>query len=193
VRRWLHGGAQTRPPIKRLRHVTMLGSLLGTPAVNPRIAQLPHAASPWAAEPFGDEANRPPSGIVSLPLLRVAEPATDDPWVGLVVDEFTELVPNSIESSAVAFHYDDPGAEAPQAVLVAVPPGNEPTWSLDALVAVLRETLELAKIRAVDGELLEQLSQVLPATYLAANPKNDTISTHFAELLIQDAVIVRGT
>ena len=125
VRRWLHGAAQTRPPIRRWRHLTMLTRALGAPAVEPRIAQLPHRSAPWAAEPFGDDEHRPPSGIVSLALLRAAAPAVATPWVGLVVDEWTELVPNENESTALAFHYDDPGAEAPQAVLVAVPP--EPT------------------------------------------------------------------
>jgi hypothetical protein len=191
VRRWLHGAAQTRPPIRRWRHLTMLARALGAPAVEPRIAQLPHRPAPWAAEPFGDDEHRPPSGIVSLALLRAAAPAVATPWVGLVVDEFTELIPNKTESTALAFHYDDPGAEAPQAVLVAVPPANDKTWSLETLIAVLRETLELAKIRAVDGELLEQLSQVLPAAYLAANPRNDTISTNLASLVVRDAVIVR--
>ena len=189
VRRWLHGAAQVRPPTRRLRHLTMLARALGVTMPDPHIVQLPHAAVPWAAETFGDEANRPPSGIVSLALLRAAAPDTNDPWVGLVIDDWTELIPNRVESTAVAFHYDDPGAEAPQTVLLAVPPGNEQTWSLDTVIAILRETLELARVRTVDGELLEQLAQVLPATYLAANPRNDTISTIFATQVMTDAVI----
>jgi hypothetical protein len=167
----------------------MLARALGVTMPDPHIVQLPHAAVPWAAETFGDDANRPPSGILSLALLRAVSPDTDDPWVGLVIDDWTELIPNRVESTAVAFHYDDPGAEAPQTVLLAVPPGNEQTWSLDTVMAILRETLELAKVRTVDGELLEQLGQVLPATYLAANPRNDTISTIFATHVMTDAVI----
>jgi hypothetical protein len=189
IRRWLHGAAQVRPPTRRLRHVTMLARALGVTMPDPHIVQLPHAAVPWAAETFGDDANRPISGILSLALLRAVSPDTDDPWVGLVIDDWTELIPNRVESTAVAFHYDDPGAEAPQTVLLAVPPGNEQTWSLDTVMAILRETLELAKVRTVDGELLEQLGQVLPATYLAANPRNDTISTIFATHVMTDAVI----
>jgi hypothetical protein len=189
VRRWLHGAAQVRPPTRRLRHLTMLARALGVTVPDPHIVQLPHAAVPWAAETFGDDANRPLSGSVSLALLRAVAPDADDPWVGLVIDDWTELIPNRVESTAVAFHYDDPGAEAPQTVLVAVPPGNEQTWSLDTVMAILRETLELAKVRTVDGELLEQLAQVLPATYLAANPRNDTISTIFTTHVMADAVI----
>ena len=65
-----------------------------------------------------------------------------------MLDEWTELIPNREESTAVAFHYDDPGAEAPQAVIVAVPPDAAETWTLDTVLAVLRETLELARLRA---------------------------------------------
>jgi hypothetical protein len=193
VRQWMHGVAHVRPPTRRLRHLEMVARALGATFPQADIVQLPHRSAPWAAETFGDEENRPPSGIASIALLRAVSPDVDEPWVGFVVDDWTEMIPNRVESTAVAFHYDDPGAEAPQTVLLAVPPGNEETWSLDAVVGILRETLELAKIRAVDGELLEQLSQVLPATYIAANPRNDTISTIFAAHVVHDAVIQRSS
>jgi hypothetical protein len=37
----------------------------------------------------------------------------------LLLDEWTELIPNEREDAGVVFHYDSPGAEAPQAVLIA--------------------------------------------------------------------------
>jgi len=40
------------------------------------------------------------------------------------------------------------------------------------LVATLEETLELAKLRLVDGELLGAIGQLTPAVYLAANAAN---------------------
>jgi hypothetical protein len=113
--------------------------------------------------------------------------------VGLLLDEWTELIPNREESTELAFHYDDPGAEAPQAVLVAVPPDNAENWSLDTVIAVLRETLELARLRAVDGDLLGVLSQLLPATYLAANSQADTVAVKFKDTLKKDAFIVQAT
>jgi hypothetical protein len=205
VRAWFHGASVIRPPLERWNRATMLARALGAAADRMQIAQLPHRAGPWAALPFDpdDDASRPPSGTVSLAVVvppdadalpaRLDPPPTTAPWVGLVLDDWTELIPLSTQSTAVAFHYDDPGAEAPQALLLAVPPDDRERWSLDVLSTIVRETFQLAKLRAVDGELLGSLSQVLPATYLAANPKNDTVATRFTSLLATEAVIVRGT
>ena len=77
---------------------------------------------------------------------------------------------------------DDPGAEAPQAVLVAVPPRREGNWDLETLLAILNETLDMARIRAVDSDVLGPLAQVLPAIVLATNTANDTVSTDFGAL-----------
>ena len=84
------------------------------------------------------------------------------------------------EQTGVAFHYDDAGAEAPQAVLLAVPPDRgAAVWTPDTLVAVLLETLELAKIRGVEVEMLDELGQLLPAVYPAWNTEGDTVETKF--------------
>lgn len=193
VRRWLHGAALVHAPLERYKQLTMRVRALGRQAPGLAATQLPHRpGARWVAEPFGDEADRPPSGSVSLVLLRAAAPPVSDPWVGLAIDEWTELIPNRVESTAVAFHYDDPGSEAPQVILVAVPPTAAPQWSLDTAVAIVRETFELAKLRAVDAEMLPDLSQVLPAAYVAANPKNETVSTAFGELLRGDFAITRA-
>jgi hypothetical protein len=190
VRRWLHGAALVRPALGRYKQFAILDHAHGGPLPALAATQVPHRAGTlWVAEPFGDEEHRPPSGVVSLALVRVAEPGADDVWTGVMLDEWTELIPNREESTAVAFHYDDPGAEAPQAVLVAVPPGDEKTWSLDMVAAIVHETFELAQIRAVDAQMLPSLSQLLPAAYVAANPKRDTVSTSFAGGLVQDFVI----
>ena len=81
---------------------------------------------------------------------------------------------------------DTPGAESPQCLLVAVPPRQAATWHVDDILAILGETLDLARIRAVDLELLGSLGQVLPATYLAANAANETVSTDFKGALVAD-------
>ena len=47
-----------------------------------------------------------------------------------------------------------PIAQAPHSILLAVPPDTRARWDLPALEAVLQETLELAKLRAVDPAAL---------------------------------------
>ncbi len=107
-----------------------------------------------------------------------------------LLHEWSEVIPSLSEQTAVAFHYDDPGAEAPQAILLAVSPTNAATWDFDTVAAILQETLDLAKIRGVDSQLLGQLGQVLPAVYVAENAANDTIGVNFSQMRMQEAQIV---
>jgi hypothetical protein len=67
-------------------------------------------------------------------------------------------------------------------LLVAVPPVPfAQAWQLPWVVETLQETLDLARIRAVDGELLEEFAQLLPAIALADSTSDVTIRTRFAD------------
>jgi len=195
MREWLRGVALVRTPLGRYQRLAMLQRAFALAPAALTVTQVPHVPNtPWVALPFANEAARPASGTLNLALFagNGPLPAAQAQWTGLLLDEWTELIPNRDESTALAFHYDDPGAEAPQAVLIAVPPDNAQNWSLDTVVAVLRETLELARLRAVDGDLLGSLSQLLPATYLAANARQDTVAVQFKDALMKDARIVQA-
>jgi hypothetical protein len=62
-------------------------------------------------------------------------------------------------------------------VLLAVAPELGQSWDIETLEAVLLETLELAKLRAVDPDALAELGHYLPALYFARNAAHDTIAT----------------
>ncbi|HUD68202.1 MAG TPA: hypothetical protein VMQ17_26710 [Candidatus Sulfotelmatobacter sp.] len=85
-----------------------------------------------------------------------------------------------LRQTAVAFHFEEPSARAPQALLLATCPDNRETWDDPLLQAVLKETLELAKMRTVDLGSVLQVGQILPALYFALNLESATISTRFA-------------
>jgi len=188
--KWFQAAARVRPPLTRWRTTVLYAGALGRPVSALEPMQLPFApGARWAALDFPDEEHRHRSGLLSVALARAVQPAATDPWAGLLIDEWTEVIPNQEEAGAVAFHFDSPGAEAPQAVLVAVPPVRTEQWDVDTLIAILNEALDLARIRAVDGELLEKLSQLLPAIYLTANTAEDTISTRFSDAVMKDATI----
>jgi len=85
--------------------------------------------------------------------------------------------------------FDAPGAQAPQALLIAVPPDAQPHWSYDALERTLLDTLSLAQIRALDLSHLGEFGQLLPMTYLAENTARVAVSTSFAGLLVADATV----
>jgi hypothetical protein len=85
----------------------------------------------------------------------------------------------------VAFNYDAPGARAPQSILLAVAPPGTAKWEVETLEATLLETLELAKLRAVDPRALggDALAQrALPAVYVPTNLAGEEISTDFRKL-----------
>jgi hypothetical protein len=193
VEGWLAQLARVRPPVDAWRDVRLLGRALGRALDRPRIAQVPLQTDPararWAALAFGAEANRPRSGLVSLALVGSDAPGTEQPWSGLLLDTWPELLPSREEDAGVVFHFDAPRAEAPQAVLLAVPPRPGGAWSYDTLERTLLGTLELARERALDLSNLGAYAQLLPMTFLAANTANEAISTSFAGLLVADAVI----
>ncbi len=183
IRKWFQQATHVRPALERWRKLWLYAGALGTGQPQWQVMQLPfRSGERWVGLPFTSEVQRPLSGRVSLILHRTASLKAAQTWAGLLLDEWNEVIPNRAEVTGVAFHYDDPGAEAPQAVLVAVPPRREGNWDLETLLAILNETLDMAQTRAVDSDVLGPLAQVLPAIVLATNTANDTVSTDFSAL-----------
>lgn len=105
------------------------------------------------------------------------------PQVGLVVDEWNEVIPNRIETTGIAVHYNQPSTEPPQCLLLAVSPVITGRWEWDDLVETLTDTLDRAKRRAVEPDFLRTTpyAQLLPAVLstFTSHPFG-TISTNLA-------------
>ena len=54
----------------------------------------------------------------------------------------------------------------PQTILIAVPPDLSVPWTVWSLQQVLLETLDLARIRAVDPDALDEVGHYLPVSVL---------------------------
>ena len=187
--RWMQQAARVRPALDNWRRLMLYTTALGQGTPQFELAQLPfQAGARWAALPFG--AKRPPAGLLSLALHRPVKPATNKVWAGLFLDDWTEVIPDEVETTAIGFHYDDPGAEAGQAVLLAVPPNNTEMWDISTFANILNETADLAKVRAVDLELIPLLGQLLPAVYLATDLEDNTITTNFATKVMNQRSII---
>ncbi len=98
---------------------------------------------------------------------------------GLCVDEWLETIPNATETTAVAFHHDAPGNEPPQSILLAVHPDPALQWDLGTIEAILLETFELAKLRLVDPDSLQEAGHFLPALLFSHNAAGEAVSTDF--------------
>ncbi|HWM12084.1 MAG TPA: hypothetical protein VNO82_22170, partial [Solirubrobacteraceae bacterium] len=148
-------------------------------ALRPAVAQLPHRAGErWVGGVL--RAGAPmPDGRLSLVLQGAEGLDLTQPIAGLLIDEWVEIVPSASETTAIAFQYDAPDACAPQAILLAVPPEIGRPWTLGGLNRVLIETLELAKLRAVDPAALGEIAHWLPALHFAFNVEGDAVSTDF--------------
>jgi hypothetical protein len=176
---WLQRAARVHSGASVLNRLSVAASALGVTAARAvSMVQLPSSLSePWVGGTFS-------LGSVGGPRLNLvligAKPDGAHPMAGIVVDEWTETVPSMTEITGLAFHYETPAAQAPQAVLIAVPADPaEPQWTTDLLEQTLIETLTLAKIRMVDPDCLADVGQLLPALYFTNNVNNDTISTEF--------------
>ena len=203
ILKWFQKTAPVRQALVRWRKLATYAQIFGSASLDFDVVQLPFSpGASWVALPFADEEHRPPPGRLSIVMHRAAQPAANAAWAGFVIDEWSEVIPGESEQTAVAFHYDDPGAEAPQVILVGVPPAMqavrrgdervlvaERAWDFDSIVAMIRETLQLAKIRAVDLEMVGVLGQLLPAVYLASNAAEETVSTNLTAMVTTEPVI----
>jgi hypothetical protein len=181
VRRWMMGSARVRPTLDLWRRVALYANALGGLAQSWNIAQLPFTPGDhWVALPPASNSQR--AGVVSLVLGYSVKPTTASACAGLLVDEWSETIPSPTAPTAVSFHYPSPHAQAPQSVLLAVPPSLGGQWNLDALLAILNETVDLAHVRATDVSLAGSVGQFLPAALLACNLSGDTVSTDFRYL-----------
>jgi hypothetical protein len=194
VEGWLAQVARVHPAVDAWRDVQLYGRSLGRDLPRPRIAQLPAGpdAVAWAGLGFPTEAERPRSGLVSLALLGHAPPPLDAAWCGLMLVGWPEIIPAREEEAGVTMQFDAPGAQAPQALLLAVPPDARPNWSYQALERTLLDTLSLAQIRALELSHLGSFAQMIPMTYLAENTAGDAVSTSFKGLLVADATVEVG-
>jgi hypothetical protein len=83
---------------------------------------------------------------------------------GLVIDAWTEVIPDSQTSTGIAVHFDSPSAKPPQTLLVSVPQGN---WTAALALSLVRQTFGRAKMRAVSPDQIVGLGQYIPATFMS--------------------------
>jgi hypothetical protein len=176
---WLYGVARVRPMLHSWESALMFDAAfdLNPPELKP--IQLPFVADdPWLALQY-------PSDYVidsDRLLYTCSYSAPFDPnarQCGLLLDEWTEVIPVTQRDTAITFNYNRPDTEPPQSMLLVTSPSVTGTWHWDDLIAALVETLALAKKRAVEPSFLDSTvyTRLLPATVMASTSYAITIST----------------
>jgi hypothetical protein len=187
--RWLARMSRVRPRVGLLQDALATGAASaaladrGT-AGRLRVSQWPQPATatvePWAALPT---TGAPPAARTSLVFEGAAAIDRSGSIAGLLVDEWVEVVPSDHETTAVTFGYDAPGATAPQAILLGLPPATPHGWNAAAVEAIVLDARRLSLLRLVDVDLAPTAGHVLPALFLATNVPGDTISTDLAQAI----------
>jgi hypothetical protein len=180
---WFQRMARVREGVARLHAALNYSEALKTgEKLRLTIAQLPYDADDrWVGLPL-QAGKSLPGGKLSLAVQSAAPVDVRRPLAGLLVDEWVEVVPSAIETTGISFQYDQPNAAPPQTILVAVPPQVDLPWTVWSLQQVLLETLDLARIRAVDPDALDEVGHYLPALYFACNTAGHTVSTDFTTI-----------
>jgi hypothetical protein len=180
---WFTRAARVRDPLARWSAPLSAAEVLGTgESLRLKVAQLPFdAADRWVGLP-PEEGKDVLAGKLSLIVHAASTLKVDQPLCGLLIDEWVEVVPNSKETTAIAFQFNPPDTCAPQSVLLAVPPVPDQPWTVAGLHRVLLETLDLAKLRAIDAEALGEIGHYMPALYFGFNANDEVVSTDFAQL-----------
>jgi hypothetical protein len=181
---WFVRHARVREPLARLSACLRGAEVLGADErLNLSVAQLPFVANErWVGLP-PDAGETLTASKLSLVLQTTAPIDTGQSLTGLVIDEWTEIVPSASEATAIAFQFAPPDACAPQCLLLALPPVPGADWTADTLGQVLDEARDLAQLRAVDPETLGETAQYLPSLSLAFNARDDAVSTDVAPLI----------
>ena len=180
---WLRRMSRVRDSLGRFKTALDYSEALKTgEKLNLKLAQLPHVdGERWVGLPL-EPGKNVPGGKVSIAVQSATTVDVKAPLTGLLIDEWVEVVPASKEVTGIAMQFDQPNAAPPQSILIAVPPEVESPWTIFSLQQVLLETLDLARIRGVDLNALDEVGHYLPALYFAHNTLGDAVSTDFTAI-----------
>ena len=162
LRRWLADTGSVRAAVARYGDTLLLADALGTtPALSAMQVALRGFPASTAWIGTGTVEHIAAAFVLeSLGWSDAAKPATC-----LVLDHFVERLPGlDANTTAVAFNAPSPNARPPQAWLLAIAPDNK-NWTTDTLLATLRDTTDLARVRGVTLERQPYAARILPVLY----------------------------
>ena len=189
VEDWLGGVARVKAKVHEWEHISFLTRAFNAGASLDIVPlQFPFATNDrWLALKFRDE--KDPSDTFKIngdKLLYSTHFATTfnkaNPQCGIIIDDWTEVIPNETETTGITFHYDQPNSEPPQTMLLVTPPQHIGHWQWKDLEDALDETLQLAKKRAVEPNKLEgsNYGQFLPSTMMAVSLHWITVASNLS-------------
>ncbi|WP_026967795.1 hypothetical protein [Algoriphagus terrigena] len=187
---WLQSVARVRPAVARFETLRFMSEALDNSPQDLSIAQIAFRPNDsWLGFEFPKEYDGKPFNIsedtISLAYLGKQALQTKDLQSVLILDEWTEKIPIDEEVTGVTYHYNQPNATAPQAILMAVEPTNSGKWDWDVLQGVLNDTIRRSRSRAVEPDQLMEhdvLKILLPMTIASFDVKEANVSLDYLVL-----------
>jgi hypothetical protein len=190
VESWLQGLARVRTRLADLSLVCTAAQWLVNAEPKLLPVQLPlRAGDPWIGAQW--PANKTPAAGDIMSVMTVDVPGVlGGNQEGLLLDDWTETVPTTEETTGLVFNFDRPNAAAPQALLIAVPPSADGRWQWTELLGTVTDTFDRARLRAIEPDDLQAspLFELLPATLAPF-----TQLRALASLLVSRDYVVRST
>lgn len=167
IEAWLQSLSRVRGRIADLALIAAAAQW--TTGSEPRLVpvQLPRrAGDPWVAAQW---TAAPAAGDVMSVMTIDAPAALNGDLEGVLLDEWTETVPETKETTGIVFNFDRPSAAAPQSLLLATPPNADGKWQWAEFVGTIEDTFDRARLRAIEPDALNAtgLFQLLPATLMS--------------------------
>jgi hypothetical protein len=162
---WMQKTSAVRPRLARWDYVRTIYELYNDDQLNLAPVQLPYRATDsWLAVEFPEKnSDDTPFNIANdtLSIVIHGEPAflPANNQCGLLIDDWTEVIPAKEAITGLTFNYNQPDAMPPQALLLVVTPEEKGKWSWDDLTGILNDTMLRAKLRAVEPRLLDQIKK----------------------------------
>jgi hypothetical protein len=189
VDHWFYGVSRVREKMHDLENSQFHIEGFGGSELNLTPMQLPYRSQDyWLALQFPKtrDGSEEPFVVDEDKLLYTAvygesfNPAKNQ--CGLLLDDWTEMIPSKDETAGLGFHYDQPNSEPPQALLLALPSDFTGSWQWQDLVDILHSTLDAAKQRAIEPDHVDdsEYSLFLPTIVSLASPMPLTATLNLA-------------
>lgn len=167
---WLAAVGRVDPGAWRLRvAIDLLEAVADQTLFDFRLGQLPdYPTEGWAAttRPTVDQRGR-----LCLLTTGAAPRFASGSVAGLVLGAWSEPLLRTRQTAGVALHFDAPSARPPQALLLCTA-DNARGFDFNLVRDMIKQTLDLSRLRLVGPETLQDLGQFLPMVYLP-----DTLSS----------------
>ena len=184
---WVESITKVRKKVNKLEMVSAMAGLFDNEFPEYTPVQLPYEtvkttdgteiADYWLGLEYPPD-YEPESDKLSMVILNKEQLGSLEHGVkscGLLIDEWIEIIPQKEETTGITFNYDQPDAEPPQSLLLAVPPEETGKWEWDDLVYTILDTMDLYKTRLIEPEQIDKsiFTQVLPGVLGEYPVKNE--------------------